>query len=348
MTTAKFRLLLAIAVVVCAGCSQKADNIFGCPARLARPEMTGELMGTVVDYEGADSIFALGLSIMDTVVVASGMEDWGAYIFDSRDWSCKGAFIAAGRGPHELLSPVVSGFHDTQNGKAAYILDLETNAAYDFLLVQSMESGVAELTHLADLPNMTTYSYPYKDSLHFAMAIDSDSYDGYVLDGKGKRVNDIVLYNVPGMDNYDKLLSSNAIRPSSDRIAMAMRSFPQINFLDIDTGERKTVAVDASYKKWQKDLAKPAMDLTTRYADMTVSDKYVIALYQNASLTETLDGEFSARIHVFSWDGDFLCDFSVPEKLQGICFDSGTGILYGLDDQDAIYKYPLTESLTKI
>lgn len=122
---------------------------------------------------------------------------------------------------------------------------------------------------------------------------------------------------------------------------MAMCMLPQVNILDITTGEKSTVAISKDYKNWHKILNDSNDERRIYYTAITQSDKNIIALCMDSSFEEWIKGTKAPHLHIFDWEGNFLNDVTIQENLKTISFDDSTQILYGVDTNDSVFKYDL-------
>ena len=68
-----------------------------------------------------------------------------------------------------------------------------------------------------------------------------------------------------------------------------------------------------------------------------------MALYRGGLTTkEQMDGTKNLHLHVFDWDGNFIYDISLSERLRAIALDESSKTLYGVDTFDNIYKYDMS------
>lgn len=124
-----------------------------------------------------------------------------------------------------------------------------------------------------------------------------------------------------------------------------MCMFPQVNVLDVSTGEKSTIAVSKDYKNWRKILNSGNSERKIYYTAITQSSKNIFALYSDCSFEEWVKGSITPHLHIFDWDGNFLFDVTLSENLKVISLDEDTNMLYGVDINDNVYKYDLSNIL---
>ncbi len=345
----KIRLFLYVALTfaaaACGGSSN--DNVFGVRTRLdAKPELCS-VNGSLLELEGEAPIGIISMFASDSVLLlktANPKAVFQMHAFSLEDKSDLGEYIAKGRGPRELLSPIVKGnFEDGE----VYLFDLSLCASYDFNLKKSMANGNTELSQLIKLPPRTVDAYPFGDG-HIAFIPEDKSYTCAVMDAAGAIQKRISLFpGVSGDAYFDKLSSACVVNQSSRKLAMAMLMFPQVNILDIDDEKRMTAAVSAEYRNWQKILNSDDDGRQICYTSITQSPYYFMALYFGTSFENWAEGKVIPHVHVFDWNGHFMYDIIVPENLKTITYNTSTRMLYGADREDKIYQYDLLGILSE-
>jgi hypothetical protein len=216
-------------------------------------------------------------------------------------------------------------------------------AAFSLDIKKSVESQKTELSLLLKLPPQTLDAYPIGED-HIALVPQKDDYICEILDRNGDQIKKISLFpNVPGSDYFEGLSSACVVNQDRRMLAMAMCMLPQVNILDITTGEKSTVAISKDYKNWHKILNDSNDERRIYYTAITQSDKNIIALCMDSSFEEWIKGTKAPHLHIFDWEGNFLNDVTIQENLKTISFDDSTQILYGVDTNDSVFKYDLAE-----
>ena len=334
-----------VSSVVLAGCGEYNDNIFDAPVRKATAEKTCTLDGTPVELGEEKPEGIRGIFTCDSTLFLRGKVKDSPYMiheFSLSDGIYKGSYIAKGRGEKELLSPRLE---SCVNG-GIYIFDLNLCSSYRFDYKSSEEAHDTELSRLVKLPGRTLYSYPIDDK-HFSIGVDEDDYVGNILDEKGNVQKRISLYpHVSAQSHFDRLSASGELNEGRKKLALAMLMLPQVNFLDLDTEDRITSAVSDKYKDWKESVNGDDKNRRIYYLSSTQSSEYYMTLYVGGStVIETANG-VAPHLHVFDWDGRLLYDVALKEKIGSIAFDESSGMLYGVDSNDEIWRYDLSE-LTK-
>lgn len=329
-------------VLVCCGSSD--ENIFDAPVHKAKAEKTCTMSGISVDLNGDNPNGICGIFVSDSVLLLRGTVKGSPFMihaYSLDDKFFKGSYIAKGRGENELLSPHFEGL--VQEG--IYIFDLNLCSSYCFDYVKSSETHNSELSHLVKLPGNTLYAYPMGDK-HLALVPEPEDFVGKIVDGNGAILNTVSIYpHVSGIDFFSRLSSASLLGQSHKKFAMAMCRLPQVNFLDLETGDKFTIAISKEYKNWLNMLNGSDEDLRYYYLSCTQSSKYFMALYFGGATRQERREGVLPHLHVFDWNGGFLYDIALNENIKSIAFDEVDNKLYGVDSNDDIYCYDTSRIL---
>lgn len=330
-------------------CSISDDNIFSCNADMTDAEKNIQIKGTLLPFTGQPVMQIYNLHVVDSflVVKASVKESSNQmFVFNLHSNKYTGtSFITKGRGPNELQNPFCYGSYNIYSDyKPLYIFDLSLRESYAFDVEASVNAGQTQLSKICRLPEGTLYAYPYRDSLHFVKVPAPECLDGMILNPDGSMAKKVALYgDVPGYLYFDKLSSADAFFSGTDMMAMAMTMLPQVNFIDVNTGEKHTVAIDKQYREWKQLLYDEMYTPTICYTAAIPAGSVVVALYYGVTLADWAAGDAPAHLHIFDADGGFLYDISLAESLKAIAYDRNSGMLYGADTEDRIYQYDMSD-----
>lgn len=331
------------AVLVCCGSSD--ENIFDAPVHKAKAEKTCTMSGISVELNGDNPNGICGIFVSDSVLLLRGTVKGSPFMvhaYSLNDGSPLGAYIAKGRGPNELLIPLFKELID--ESKLLYIFDLNLGASYSFDYLKSIETHNTVLSELLKLPGRPLYAFPMRRS-HVVIIPESDDYSLEILDESGHRIKKLSLYpNVSGEQYFDRLSSACALNQKNSKLAMAMCSSPQVNFMDLENGDKITCAISDEYKKWRDMLNASDENRRFYYMSSAQSSEYFMSLYVGGvSLMDWIKGGDAPHLHIFDWDGNLLFDISLKESLKSIIFDGSSKVLYGVDANDNIYRYDMSE-----
>ena len=274
-----------------------------------------------------------------------------AYSLD--DYSYKGEYITYGRGPDELLAPALSG--TIRSGKdgtdCGYIYDGMLGKSFCFDINRSIKENETILQELTKLPANTIYAFPYLDSLQFIMNIENDRVLYHILDTQSNAIDTFDMFrdDISAENCISGLANCVEINNDKGMAAMLMLAIPQINFLNLQDGKVKSVAVSKQYKNWKNILytgndMNSLMNSMRYYIDAASTRDHILSIYTNNTIGQSINGGGQApHIHIFDWEGNFLYDLAVKENISRIDYDSQRKHLYGLDvNEGKIYRYDMS------
>ena len=336
------KLILLVIVATC--CGGNNDNIFDAPVHKAKAEKTCTMSGISVDLNGDNPNGICGIFVSDSVLLLRGTVKGSPFMvhaYSLNDGSPLGAYIAKGRGPNELLIPLFKELID--ESELLYIFDLNLGASYSFDYLKSIETHNTVLSEFLKLPGRPLYAFPMRRS-HAVIIPESDDYSLEILDESGHRIKKLSLYpNVSGEQYFDRLSSACALNQKNSKLAMAMCSSPQVNFIDLENGDKITCAISDEYKKWRDMLNASDENRRLYYMSSAQSSEYFMSLYVGGvSIMDWIKGGDAPHLHIFDWDGNLLFDISLKESLKSITFDGSSKVLYGVDANDNIYRYDMS------
>lgn len=141
----------------------------------------------------------------------------------------------------------------------------------------------------------------------------------------------------PVEDAFQEYYSDIKISPDKKKLVFGMLRMNQINFLSLETFEKKSVSMYRNAVRQNK-LENEAW---LYYDQPAVDDQYVYLIYWDQSAKDNYKVSKPMEIHVFDWDGNPIKKLKVQEYLAKVFIDSAPGYLYGYDTEDNIYRYKL-------
>lgn len=143
------------------------------------------------------------------------------------------------------------------------------------------------------------------------------------------------------MDYVDKLSSAVVFDDSVGQLVMVMMMLPQVNFLNVSTGEKKTVAISNNFRKWKQNFEKDNDEQTIYYIDCTKVDNLYVGLYVNTTFENWSKGIYEPYLHCFDNRGNILFNLRIKQRLKSIAYDKLHNRLLGVDINDKLYCYSL-------
>ena len=297
--------IMAIAVLsLSVSCCNSSKNIFDCPVDMASPVETDALTGHPVTFNKQPAMQIINLHTVDSFLVVKA--------------------------------------NVKESAKQMFVF-MSLCEAYTFDIEASMETGKAEMNRICGLPDGTLYAYPFRDSMHFVKRPEPDGMTGMILSPDGSTAKELSMYSgLPGLTYFDKLSSADVFFRNTSIFIMAMSMLPQVNFIDIETGEKHTTAVNRQYRDWEQIFSEDMTAQSIYYTAVVPASNLVIALYYGVPLSDWATGNALPRLHVFNTEGELLYDLRLAESLKAIAYDEYSGILYGADMEDKLFQYDMS------
>lgn len=146
-------------------------------------------------------------------------------------------------------------------------------------------------------------------------------------------------------DFYPQFGAVREMRPDQSKLCLMMSHFDEINILDLEGTNHLSIS---PLRKKKEDAAiidemLSSHELTeyTFYQSGCVTDDAIYGLYYGCSDQEMEEG-FLPSIRVFSWDGEFKAVYHLSEPLVSIVLAEDGKTLYGLTEDEVLYRYDLT------
>ena len=131
LLTSRHVCILCVAILV-ASC--RNGNIFDSPAEVVRPGVCNEVSGTQLVSGNDYPPGIVNIIVADSALVlktSNSLNHNQFHIYNLSSGQHIGSCVRRGRGPGELISPVLSGtFSDKGHGRSLYIFALNDNAAF--------------------------------------------------------------------------------------------------------------------------------------------------------------------------------------------------------------------------
>ncbi len=287
--------------------------------------------------------FRLRIVCDSLMVIAEKKANAGEYIYkvySLNSLSYIGAAIRRGRGPEEFLAPhIVRG---CSTDRYMCLSDNDEGCAYAMDVLESIHKGHPIFANEFCLPQGTVDWLPVSDSSHFSLVMKGEELFYQTSRSNGEIIGEFHPYpDIDGSRCATQL--SELLLNSGDggKIASVMMVFPQINIFDITAGTVHSTAVNREYSNWRALLNRPIDHNTVQYYDdAAASPEYIFASYAARPLKDILKGDYTTSIHIFDWEGSWLYDIKVEEKVDAMAYDSKGKYLYVIDKtEDRLVRY---------
>lgn len=342
----KYVFLIVIAIAFTA-CYNYEDNIFGVRAKRASLPESVVLDATCIELNGLDIYRITDVQIFDTLMVLKGhipSSECAFHVFSVGRKEYCGSFIERGRGPEEMIYPQMRGsVKNLKKEIQVNIFDMNMRQARTWNLSTSVLNKRSEFTNSFKTEDLTL-NFIQTDSNYISLRVKGNElYCSLIGRDSVSLVKDIVsLYPmVPVMSFMDKLSSAVIFDNSTSQLVLAMMMLPQVNFLNVNTGEKETVAISKDYKKWKHNFQNDNDEQTIYYIDCAKVGNLYLGLYANTSFANWREGIYEPYLHFFDSNGNILFNFKIKQTLKSIAYDELNNCLWGVDVNDKLYCYTL-------
>lgn len=260
--------------------------------------------------------------------------------YDMGDYHRLGSFVKQGRGPGEILEPWIVPSDARQKG--LYVRDNASGAAYIIDVMRVLGGDNEDSFQEVDIPDGTVDWAPLNSTNYLLLV---NEHNELTIQLTGTQKHTFHPYRGLNADRYIPKFSSILTgNEAQGKLAYAMLCFPQIAIIDYKSKEIHSSAVDPSYKNWESILKSQfSPESMQYYRTLTSSDKYIIALYDGCSLSDTASPSHIPTIHIFDWEGRFLYELRVRENIGAMSLDSCSSYLYCIDNSSGqIIRYDLS------
>ncbi len=325
-------LFLLATVLILTACAQKDPNPF-CDNTVivSLDDKYDERHGSLII--SGDTLPAVNnLIIVNDMLIADMEDNNGRLQVFTLDGKRIGKFGKLGRSDNEYTSGM--SFIGQPDNRYLYLKDVNKSLIVILDLDSLKDNGKV-------IYKRTVKSFPrvlnafisedsnliYEHEIPGSYALTSRNIDN------GDELWEEILYE-PTDDPFSKYHSYMVMNDKKKKIVSAMRFRNQINFLDLDTKERKSFSVKSD------NVPDNNPEGHEYYCDIKANDDNIYALFMNQSMEDSYLVEKPMEIHEFDWDGNFIRKIPVSEYIVKIAV-ARNGNLYGKDLQGNIYKLTL-------
>lgn len=325
--------------------------------------ITDSLKGEKITF---DSINSGMISLCDSLAFfySPRMPDYQYYCFNIHTGKYIAHFFPKGRGPGEFLNitPIIQTYKENGDIKALFTAINEEKAG-----IFNISESIRQQKTICDTvfnfswrdkstksfmsifkydenrilafkqPNKKTsvensYSVPQFLMINWQTGEIEKSYDLY---------NEPAIYN-PGAGNINEIFYSslNLINFDNTKIVMFMTLVPQINILNIKTGELKGIRIEGNPGF---DDLKGDVDKFKQYHNFSdIDDNYIYALRVDRSYSDHNSKVDYAIVNVFDWNGNLIRKLYLDKHLDQIQVDAKNRSMYGVKfETEEVFRYKL-------
>lgn len=281
--------------------------------------------------------------------------DHFCYVWNMSADSIVGEYCPIGRAWNEMLVPSpVEDRYDIQGDICCPIFSIPDSKVFIWNITQSLEAGDTRYNNIFKIADGTTaiYNIFMLDSDRF-IALNSN-HNPYINEleeppcfevydcNTGKLLRRYEIFNMvegygedPLYNAKDYLSCHPYIKPDRTKMAYVMSFHPQLNILDIDTGNVKGYSI-----KGAKEFTPKSRCL--HFSSVRVDDEYIYALYYGGEIDGVDPDKTPDILYVFDWNGEIKAKFKLPRHFTSLWMDStelyltfgAENDIYVLDIQD--------------
>ncbi len=338
-----------------------SDNNFQGNLETINDEVEEILLTSSSKY--IDSIYSPILSIVDSIVLFYVTNRENAYeIVELSTGNKVGAFCPIGHGAGEYiaLSPIRQIYQEENDYKAIMFAPNESKILI-WNISKSLRSGRTTYEYIGDYSWKNKYSVSYskqvvvgKDSILFytpSVHISSPDqltnplYQVRTLKSN-EQIKEFQIFRHTIDNKASNVLPENfldasfSLKPNRRLFVEAMNWLPQINIVDIKTGEINGYRISDIQNE---DVFSTNMeDALFCYKSVVSDEQFIYALWAGEKKKDLRPDVGYKAIHIYDWEGNLLLKCQLEYGINELSIDVRDGALYGWNiDQQQIYKFAL-------
>lgn len=347
------RLLVAIVSVLLVVSCSDSKSVFriGRQAVASGPAIDRELAASA-SFDDSVLFGAIDVCYATDSIVVLATSNKSGYVFRVVDLHSHQSvdLLPVGRGPDEV---VAGGGGTVRKVEGKVMLDVTAlNELY--LMSIDLDASVREnKTVVADKEDLLSSeawgSFFVKGNVLSLCMFGPDNYS-FKLYTRGDHTvlrTDQIFGDEPYLTEfYPQFGSVRKMKPDQSKLCMMMRSFDEINILDLDGADHLSISPPMKKKEdaaiINEMLSSQNLTQYTFYCGGCVTDDAIYGLYYGCDEQEE-DKGFLPSIRVFSWDGEFKAVYRLSEPLASIALAEDGHTLYGLTEEEVLCRYDLSQ-----
>ena len=348
----KYPIIFIVIIVLFTGCGFQEKGVFADNPILIenfKKEMTlvSELF---VDNKTSEFNEFSDIMCLDKYVILSFIDrnEYLFYVYNYERESIGSFVIHKGQGPNDLLTNVYCGqFYVDSTGTYLWINDVNKMKLCAINIDKSLSTGECFIEKTIPSVPMAVNCFYSNDSLLIAERMMPKNYHLLI---KNLYSNIIIadkpIYNFPVDDCFSTYKSTWKIKPDGTKYVLAMKSMNQLNIGDLLTDKKIQLNIYNKNPKLEDIVNKESgIEKHSYYIEVETTDKYIYGLYLDQPREDMYVKEKSLEIHVFSWDGDAVCKYIIPQYIESFAVNETEGCILGWDDgNEKLFKYKFNKS----
>lgn len=326
--------------------NERNTDYFSTDTQIISQSQSIKLTGTPLIN---DLIGTSNIEIVDNLIVLISPRNEKIFKVFDLEGNFKGDFGLRGQGPNDLLNCRPTGQKDIANEEAfIWVNDISNSSLKKVNLSKSiLEQQLLVESALPTYP-MSMNAFKLNDSITIAESMTHDNYALIKYDYKsGTKLLDKNVYRTPVENPFSFYKSTWRVNHKKDKVMSAMFSINQLNLWNLDTDEKKSIAIEKTYQPDQIINKETGLENRTFFCDLEVSKDFVFALYMDQDYNVSYELPKKMTVFVFDWDLNPVATYEVDEYILDIAVDPKQKKLYGVSEDDMVFEYSLTELFTE-
>ncbi len=291
--------------------------------------------------------------VCDSLAVFYGNDGVHHFIVsDLRTKKCLGSFVSKGRGPNEVVSHqfIYQIYENADGDKSTAVYGINE----DRLLIWNISKSISQnctaidCTYRFSIPDDKIRYYMDYFILHDTLAVAYMPSDYTTVEKDALTAPAVRLVSLPrrevlreypqfkkviektnenlGFESRFYFRTLNAMKPDGTKYAMAMGYLPQINILDLESGEIKHCRL----KGGAGVEAFAGTEIKSCYGQTVCDDDYIYAMYygivQNRDINISLEDKIANlphMMHVYDWNGNLVKVLDLEIPVTWMCVSDG-------------------------
>ena len=295
----------------------------------------------------SDAIGAYSLEVVDTMIcLAHRQRDMMFSLYNLNGDSLVSVGIM-GQGPSDFTSNRMNGQYVLSDRFAGlWVNDVNASALKLLNLTKSIEESISCVDSIIPIQPMVKNAFIVGDTI-VQEVIGDGNYDLLAsVDGKLISRFPLYAYNIDLSDLFVFYDGKMRVSPDGNYMVIAMSAINQLNILDLSS-KHKRIAVSVGGVKSPDYVMdrENKIPFHTYYSDIALSDGMIYALYENQPYITDEDHLKNSELHVIDYTGKIITIFPLDRFLYAISYSEKDNSIYGIDDNETIVRYKLTECL---
>ena len=364
------KTIFFIITCLCIACRQEKEYFYGNIHTYEFSEPVEMLTGKEIEFDSVQTGF---MYVHDSLIFFEStlLPRYSIYAFNAKNGKYLFGLFGRGQGPMEYINVSCAGYKRLINGQT----HIYFNATNEQKII---DVNIDKLTAHLDQPDsikaaITTSEFLWS-TLHTSPYIPVFPLDEQRILAKSMFETPYMNTKNPLLPQYELIdresntitksfpifahqvrpeepndlfyLTSDAIHPNGKKVVMAMWLVPQINILDIETGQMDCFRLKGAQGMEYLERCAPER-VHLYYKHVTADSKYIYALYVDKPYFQERDSDpasTSREIHVFDWNGNFIRRLKIKERAYEIHVDENANLLYApIYKTDKVFVYSLNQ-----